>query len=501
VIATFYLPTGVGVPSEELRWEVGPERVACAGPCVEPSWIQPVAARLIEGAARLRETPVSEIVAAVDRASERWLDPHDPIRREAETILPAVTGYAPATISEALDHLFAGLRRQSLETLIRTELGDSAVLDGWVHVQKAVPGARRPAPGEERRSSHAKKVAGAVAGHRAPGAGHRVRARVIGPRLTVVWASGNVPVASPPAVVHALLVKSPCLVKTAAAEPVLPVLLARSLAREAPWLESAVAAIHWPGADAEVGRALFREADAIVAFGDDDTLALVRSWAPVGARFRGHGHRVSFGVIGREALRGEVIDDTAARVARDIVLFDQQGCMSPHLFYVECGKTPTIRILAEKVAARLGDEEARAPRRAIAPEEAAAIHQLRATYEMRALADEAAMLVSSPAGTAWTVIVDPDPAFSFSCLNRTLLLKPIDALSDVPARVAPLRGRLQTAVLAVPRPRRSGLEMSLASLGVTRITRLGRAQEPSLAAPHDGHPRLADLVQWTTVEE
>ena len=125
----------------------------------------------------------------------------------------------------------------------------------------------------------------------------------------------------------------------------------------------------------------------------------------------------------------------------------------------------------------------------------------RGPYLLSPLLAAAGILVFYGIARTWLGRTHSLLAAGLLALSPVFLLPAKAPLSDVPARVAPLRGRLQTAVLAVPGPRRFGLEMSLASLGVTRITRLGRAQEPSLAAPHDGHSRLADLVQWTTVEE
>jgi hypothetical protein len=309
-----------------------------------------------------------------------------------------------------------------------------------------------------------------------------------------------VPVAALPSLVHALLLKSPCLIKTAADEPLLPVLWARSLAQEAPWLGEAVAALHWPGDDAAVGLAALRHADAVIAYGSDAALASLRPWVPPGARFQAHGHRIGFGVIGREALTATALDDTAARAAQDVALFDQQGCMSPQFFYVETGGKHDVRALAARIAAALAEWEARAPRRRLSPEEAAAIHQLRAACEMRALARPEVALLASASGTAWTVIVDPDAAFAASCLNRTVILCPIADVRDVPERIAPLAGHLQTAVVALPEPRLLDLAERLAPLGVTRVAPLGRAQYPAHLTRHDGYPKLADLVRWVDVE-
>jgi hypothetical protein len=71
------------------------------------------------------------------------------------------------------------------------------------------------------------------------------------------------------------------------------------------------------------------QADAVIVFGHDNTIAQIRSRLRPGQIFVGHGHKLSFGVI---------FDDpdlaSAAGAARDASVFDQQGCLSPHVFFV-----------------------------------------------------------------------------------------------------------------------------------------------------------------------
>jgi hypothetical protein len=438
-------------------------RAGTGTPTVTSQGIEAVAGGLWAESAALSRRPVAEFVAALDAAAARWLDAGDPLRRAAEAWLPRITGYAPLTVRESLDHLFGGLRADPLNRLLRGEIGEPDALDRFIP-----------------------RGAGAV--------------RALGPKLTVLWASGNVPVASIPTIFHALLLKSPCLVKASTAEPLLPALVARSLAESAPWLAGAVAALSWPGDEEALGRAALRHADAVVAYGGADALAAARGWAPPEARFRACGPRVGFGVVGREQLFPEALEDLAARAARDVALFDQQGCMSPHLLYVEEGGAVPARELAARIAAALAGWESRAPRRPLDPAEAAAVHQLRAAHEMRAFADPETALFASPEGTAWSVLLDPEPAFRPSCLNRVLRVTPIADLARVPDLVAPFAAHLQTVVAALDAARLAALAERLASLGVTRIAPLGRAQEPDLTAPHDGYPRLADLVRWITIE-
>ena len=77
----------------------------------------------------------------------------------------------------------------------------------------------------------------------------------------------------------------------------------------------------------------FRQADIVIASGSDESLTAIHRH--VRGRFIGYGHKVSFSVIGKEALAQS--QQLARAAAYDVALFDQQGCLSPQLIYVEEG--------------------------------------------------------------------------------------------------------------------------------------------------------------------
>src|SRR5690606_28132101 len=105
--------------------------------------------------------------------------------------------------------------------------------------------------------------------------------------------------------------------------------------------------------------------------------------------------------------------------------------VSPHLFYVEEGGATSPAEWAEALAGALARLEQELPRGAVGAEEATAIHRARAEAEFAAIAGGGAALHASPGGTAWTVIHDPDPTFTPSCLNRLVRVKPVRRLDAV----------------------------------------------------------------------
>jgi hypothetical protein len=222
----------------------------------------------------------------------------------------------------------------------------------------------------------------------------------------------------------------------------------------------------------------------------------VRARTRPGARFLGYGHKLSFAAIAREALEPGADREAAQRAARDVALFDQHGCVSPHLVYVEEGGATSPAEWARLLARALQREEEELPRGALSPGESAAIRQLRGEAEFAQLAGQGVELHASAEGTAWTVIYDPDPAFSASCLNRVVRVKPVPELDDVSALVRDIAPVLQSVGVAGPAERTRTLAETLGALGASRVAPLGSMAWPPPTWHHDGHPPLRDLVRW-----
>ncbi len=100
--------------------------------------------------------------------------------------------------------------------------------------------------------------------------------------------------------------------------------------------------------------------------------------------FIGYGHRVSFGYVAADAVSRYELKRTLQSAAKDVAAWDQLGCLSPHVFYVEHGGSVSAEKFAEMLADEFAALEATEPRGKIATEEAAAIASKRSFYEVRA---------------------------------------------------------------------------------------------------------------------
>lgn len=469
LVPAYFLPPGCESATAEattLAFGDEPEELRLQVPVLTPAALETLSLRLRQAQeAHLARRPIADIVEVIDQVVQRWLDPHYAYRQQVEALLPAITGYSPPMIRHGLEALLSALRQEALWRLLRAEFGDPQVLDGF-----------RPRP-----------QAGGLT-------------RAYGPQLVTHIFSGNVPALSAWSLVCALLTKSASLGKSASEEPLFAALFARSLWEACPDLGACLAVCWWQGGDAGLEEAAFGHAGAVIAYGGEAAIHAVQQRVPAGARFLAYGHKLSFGVIGREALRGERAQQTAYQAAYGVSMFDQQGCVSPHLLYVEAGGDVSPREFAALVAAGMEKVHREFPRGRLSLPESTAIRHLRGTYEFRQLADDGVLLLGSEPGTAWTVIYEEEAPFTASCLNRTIRLHAVDDIAEIPARLEPARAYLQTAGAALPAPRLQWLAEALGRLGISRLCALDRMPWPALTWHHDGRPNLLDLVRWTDIE-
>lgn len=402
----------------------------------------------------------ARIVDLLVELARDWMREDYPFRRLALAEGPARTGFPQATLAAGLDAFFAQLTPAAFEALLTQELGGAGRLDAF----EGTPGSAGLARG---------------------------------PELLVHIAAGNLPVPALHSLILGLLARSAQFVKCPQDGAFIPRLFAHSLRETDPQLGGCLELACWPGGTSALEDALFAEADCVTATGRDETLDHIRRRLPLRTRFVGHGHRVSFGYVARDALPPGGAAACAARAADDVAAWNQQGCLSPHVFYVETGAGTAPDQFAALLGAELERREASSPRGAITIEESAVISLKRDFYRVRMAAACETRVWHSEDSTAWTVVFEGDPLFQASCLNRFIYVKPVANLEEALRAADAVRGQVSTVGLAAGPARLAELAATLARWGATRVCPLGRMQRPPLTWRQDGRPTLGDLIQWT----
>ena len=391
---------------------------------------------------RLRRRPIGALLNTLDRVVANWQLPDFPPRRRAEQQLPELTGFSAQMIRHGIPLLLQPLRAENIAALLQSELGND---DQHWH---------------------------------APG-------------LITHVLSGNLPGLAAVPIVLSLAIRSAALIKPAAGDPLFAELFVESLRAADGELADCVLVMHWRGGDQSIETVAFGESDVVVASGSDAAVAAIRS--RVHGRFIGHGHKVSFALIGRECCSAEsTARQLAQRLAYDVTLWDQQGCLSPQLCYLEEGGQVSAPEFARLLGAALTALAKDLPPRRLCFDEQAAIQRFRQEAEWTRSS------LASPDSTDWSLSIEPGAAFLPTCLNRCLRLKVIDDLEELWPALEPHRQHLEATGVAVGPLRRSQIAAQLTAHGVHFVCDLGQMQLPPLSWRQGGRPRVGEWVYWST---
>lgn len=400
----------------------------------------------------LVERPVRSIVGAVADAAARWTDPDFPPRVRALMGVCDRTGYSQPVVEYGFDRLFAPLTRDAIAAVIASELGSLDALDAFV----APPG-RPPA-----------------------------RALPVG-RVCIVSSRTTIGVAIVPAV-FALCAKCDVLVKDR--EDALVGAFFATLAEELDDLRAAAAAQVWDATKSARDLAPFA---AVVAFGNDATLVHIREALAPDARWIPFGSRASIGYVTRETLATQADALHAAEgAARDLVLYDGEGCLSLHALFVERGGTISSQRFTEMLAHAIERAAVEFPPSRLDPRSVAAVAAARDAAAFRA-ATGGGGAAYSDAEASYLALLDPPAEQPPPFLPRTLAVRTVASPNDAREYVA--RHALAIEAIATGAMRPDVAEMARAC-GAARIAAFGTLQDPPLAGYHGGRPRIAEFVRW-----
>jgi hypothetical protein len=422
-----------------------------------PAHVAQLADTLRATRARLTERPVTDIIATLGAAGARFLDRTDPLRAEALALLPEESGLSSAMCERVLDGMAADWTAEGLEALVVADLGGAAALDGFVRV------------------------------------GERTT-MAVGPALTVQIVAGGVPGVGVSALLRSLVVKGPTLLKPGQGDVVLPTLFARGLGAVDPSLADSLAVVYWPGGSREHEDAALERAEVVTVYGSDETVRVLRARMPDATRLVAYHHRVSVGVVGREALAPSAVDEAATSVARSVAMFDQRGCVSPQVVFVEEAGACSPADFADRLAAALAALEERLPTGALPAGAASTLQQARGTAEIFAASSGGRVWHGGAA--AWTVVFETGGAPSTPTAGRFVRVRAVPDADALPAILGPLGPHLQTVGVAGLGARLENVARALGSLGASRVAPFESVPFPPAWWHHDGRGPLLDLVRW-----
>jgi hypothetical protein len=440
--------------------------------------------------------------AALEQAASDLADTSNPLRATAMQSLPSYTGFSDAMIEFTLSSmdLFA------LDTLQRAMAYEPlhAITHRWSSME-GMPGRIR----FYRDGSWLKRLV--PSGENSPLFGPADP-----PEMMLGYGAGNVPgtalmIGFLGQAIAAAGHKAPAvIVKNSRREPIFSPLVLSAIEKADPDIVTNLAVLVWDYEDAAIQRPLMDRARLVIAAASDETIHSVgdqvsESQSP--ARFHAHGHKVSFSAISREFLVSDaqdektgagLLDAVALLAALDSVFWDQFGCLSSRVHFVERGTD--AHYSADDYAERLAHQL-----RLLAeflPRGAWPGHWVHDRYDKYVgIGAGGDVRVISRYDDKFVVAVDErsptEYAFQNSvndCQARVILVRPVNDLNDIPRDYLSLipSANLQSMSVAAGQPnedvdaRLLSFADACCTRGVTALRTVGRGAFPQLAYSWDG---------------
>lgn len=391
------------------------------------------------GAARARRVenvgPSAERMAdALARASELWRSRNYARRRDAIAASAHSAGYSVAMLENSIDALLKPFNSEGLMLMAGT--------------------AARPTS-----NVNQPKTVGFIVGGNVAGAGiHEIAiALIAGARVTI---------------------------KTASSEPIFFAEFARTLAEIDRECGARIVVRHWGRERSDLTAALLEDCDLVVAYGDDATIESLSRRNVIG-----FGSRVSGALIAADAICPSRIDKVARLLARDVVLFEQLGCLSLHHVFVVSPDGRAARSLATRMAAALERLTESMPAARIPLRDAGAIRGVRERARWRAIGGEPVELFEGR-GLEWTLIFERRAdSFRISPGFRTVQVSAVRDLAEFRTCIVPVSGRIEAIAVAG-----EDCEIEARAMAIPYVCAPGEMQSPPLDWRHNGGAFLDIMV-------
>ncbi|MFN2427521.1 MAG: acyl-CoA reductase [Candidatus Binatia bacterium] len=411
--------------------------------------------------ARVLETmTTAEIIEIVAAAATAWTQPHYTPRSRLLPLLARDLRLPRPLLERGLDAIFGAVTEESLHRFVAGETEHPEALDGPIDLG----GARR--------------------------------GRLLGPRVVFHSLAGNVPGLAIPPIVASLLARSICVVRDSQRQPWLTPAFVATLGEFSRDLAAMVVPASWRAGDMGMEKLIFEIAHRVELSGSDSTMRSIVSRhprRPIVTR----GSRISVGVVPRESDTDRWQEGFAA----DIVQYEGLGCLTPHVIFVEGAEKRASR-LARLLGIQLSRYEALYPR---IPRDLPTETRRRAfldACEMVALREGGGQLLRGR-GDGWVVHYRPMAPAAAGPGLRCVVVASVADRAELVERLQAVQVPLAGVGLGLESEHRAyeDLAGTFERLGATWICEPGQMQRPPIEWAQDGHRRLADLLEWRSVEE
>jgi long-chain-fatty-acyl-CoA reductase len=397
----------------------------------------------------LHKLSLKDITDFFEKVRQRWNSSQ--LKKEAIENLTHMTGYSKEMVELSMQQIDAMISKNYIESVLDYDLGNKHLIDEWIGRGEAF-----------------------------------VHCQPRGTLLHIL--AGNAPVISIMSLMSGIMTKNANIVKLPSRDLVTLSYFVQIFAQVDPNhpITKSTSVVYWPSSDNETTDSFISMANAICVWGDLDAIHAIKSKPHINREVISFGPRRGIHLIGKEVHTSKEIHLIAQKAAHDLVVFDQEGCFSPQLAFIE-GSRENAVAYANALQNALDEETKKFPKGAMTLQQAASI------THARAYSSFLGHHVAHRNNFDYTIIVPHTIEQTRSHpLGRTIFLIPVKELKDAVPHIGG-----ETQVVAVePFHRAKELREELTIKGVDRITHLGKMAYFAHGAPHEGIYPLSRLVRW-----
>ncbi|HEX4506169.1 MAG TPA: acyl-CoA reductase [Alphaproteobacteria bacterium] len=330
----------------------------------------------------------------------------------------------------------------------------------------------------------------------------RLSIRAMGARAVHIIA-GNVPVVGVTTVIRNAITRSDAIIKTPSNDPLTTAAVVRTMIEMDPDhpVTRHVSVAYWKGGDTPVEEYLYdpRRIEKIIAWGGFAGIKHLTQYLQPGLDLITLDPKHSATIIGPEAFADDAtLDSIAKRLALDVGVLNQEGCVNARVVYVQSGTDEAGIEKANELGKRMFaalqglPDHLSTPHKAFDPE-------LKAELDALAFVEDEFKLYGGRRNEGAVIVSQSDMAVDFARMLacRVANIVPID---DVETAARSVNAYTQTIGI-YPESLKVQLRDRLAFQGAQRLVSLGGAatlmQTPQ---PQDGIEPLRRSVKWITDE-
>lgn len=316
------------------------------------------------------------------------------------------------------------------------------------------------------------------------------------------WIAANMPTLGFFSIVQALLSKNGSMAKIP--EEYAPLIL--SLLRElreisvevenTTWkgetLLRSIAIVAFEGRSTGISEKFSRAADCRIVFGGNEAIRAI-TCLPCRDNCETivFGPKYSFAVFARDYIESEDFKKSLDMFSRDIAVFNQMACSSPHVLFLE-----KSRVSVEEIALLLAKSFERLP-------PALRIQEIPVSLSAKIINERAIHRLSdnknciAPTDLSWTILISEAPGLEEPVQGKCIYIKEVNTVDDV---VPLVNHKIQAIAIGIFDPeKREAFARQVSARGADRIVLPGTMHDFTL--PWDGIMTLNRLVRWAVLRD